>query len=209
MSDAIGDRFAAVLPSGRELSFLDPDPSVITLLAVAQGLAHQWRWGGAGPRRLTVAEHSVQASAAAINRGLGWRLAQVALMHDAHEFLLRDLPPGLKRLLDGYEEVTARIQAACESALAVPPATMEEREAVRLIDEGLRLLEIRRGYAPPCDLGLASDVTLEGLPGIIGFSPEGSARQFRNQFAVVNYHLRTEAAEIGRSVCDATRQDPS
>ena len=192
MTDAIGDRLAVILPSGREMSLTAPDPSVITLQDIAAGLAHQWRWSGFGRRRLTVAEHCVLASTAALYRGLGWRVAQAALLHDAHEFVLRDLPPGLKNLLPGYPAVASRIQEACERALGAAPPTAEEREAVRRIDLALRLLEVRDGYAPACDLGSEGEITTAGLPAIIGFSPEVARAAFVEQFA----NVRRELAEI-------------
>jgi hypothetical protein len=166
-----------MLPDGREISLLAPDPGLIRLDDVALGLARQFRWGGFGVKCLTVAEHCVMAAQAALYRNLALATAAKALLHDGHEFLVRDLAPGMKRVLPEYEVLAARIQEAIERALGVEAATAEEADAIREIDEALRLKEIREGYAPPVDLGLG-EVCLQGLPAIIGFQVEGARLAF-------------------------------
>jgi len=165
------------LPDGREFSLLAPDPALIDLGQIAVGLSRQYRWGGFGKKCLTVAEHSVMAAQAAINRGLGFATAAKAFLHDAHEYLLRDLSPGIKRVLPEYEVLAARVQEAIERALGVDPPTAEEALAIRAIDEALRVKEVWDGYAPPVDLGLG-EVSLDGLPGIMGFQPEEARLAF-------------------------------
>ena len=180
MSDVTGDRCCMALPDGRLISLLEPDPRLIRLADIALGLSVQVRWGGFGRRRITVAEHSVLAAQAALYRSLGPETAAKALLHDAHEFLLRDLGPSMKHLLPGYVEACQRLQRAIEAALGVQPPTAAQAAEIKRIDWGLQLLEIRDGYAPAVDLGLER-VCIENLPGIVGFDQEGARWAFLAQ----------------------------
>lgn len=203
MSDAIGDRLAMTLPDGREISLLAPDPALIELRDVALGLSRQFRWGGFGRRCITVAEHCVMAAQAAIRWDLGYTVAAKALLHDAHEFLVRDVSPGMKRVLPEYEVLAGRVQEAVERAFGVEPPTAEEARAIKEIDEALRLKEVREGYGPQVDLGLG-DVCLEGLPAIIGFQPEGAAEAFVELAGILGVGRRGPGGSV-RVILDKRR----
>ncbi|MBM3956597.1 MAG: hypothetical protein FJ313_00920, partial [Gemmatimonadetes bacterium] len=171
MTDAIAERCAMSLPDGREISLLAPDPGLIRLEDVALGLSRQVRWGGFGRRCLTVAEHSVLAAWAVRWRGHPPETGAKALLHDAHEFLLRDIAPGAKRLLPGYRMLCDRLQRAIETAFGVAAPSEAEARAIAEVDLELRVLEVRGGFAPPVDLGVRP-VRLGVLPVITGRDAE-------------------------------------
>lgn len=81
--------------TGQRLDLAHPDPQAINLTDIAHGLAHTIRWRGAlGP--LTVAQHAVLC--AAHYRLAGNPAAQrLALLHDAAEAYLGDVPSPAKR----------------------------------------------------------------------------------------------------------------
>ena len=98
-----------LLFSGNYFNFLDPSGSIFTIEDIAQGLAFTARFSGqtAKGRWYSVAEHSVVAS---------WHVAPenalAALMHDATETFIRDVPAPLKRKLPDYLRYEQKIEAA-------------------------------------------------------------------------------------------------
>lgn len=133
---------------GKWVNFLNPQPEQIDIRDVARGLAYEYRWCGQGVRRITVAEHSIAAARVALKRDKGHRVAQLALLHDAHEFAMKDLPTPLKVCLEEYEVLASRLQAAILAAFNVQPPTAAETEAVDEIDSTLAILEAQAGFAP-------------------------------------------------------------
>jgi uncharacterized protein len=83
---------------------LDPRPNEIRLLDIAHGLSKLCRYGGQCVRFYSVAEHSLLVASQAPDH-----LKLTALMHDASEAYLIDVPRPLKRNLDGYAEIENRL----------------------------------------------------------------------------------------------------
>jgi hypothetical protein len=76
----------------------DPDPESIDIRDIAYALAHLNRYNGhAGG--YSVAQHSVLALTAAERMGLQRVTCASALMHDAHEAYVGDVPSPIKRVL--------------------------------------------------------------------------------------------------------------
>jgi hypothetical protein len=163
--------------SGKNLYFDSPHPDQIDIGDIARGLATEYRWCGQGDKWITVAEHSAAAAVAAQYRGLGARVAKLALLHDAHEFAMKDMPTHLKRSLPQYEAVAERLQAAIFAALGVAPPTDAEAESVHRIDLDLRTKEIMEGFAP-LSLFTEGMVLPANLPALVGMTPEGARWNF-------------------------------
>jgi hypothetical protein len=163
--------------SGRSLYFDRPHPDQIDIGDIARGLATEFRWCGQGSKWITVAEHSVAAAVAAQYRGLGTQVAKLALLHDAHEFAMKDMPTPLKRSIPAYQAVADRLQSAILEALGLKPPTEAEAESVHRIDLDLRLKEVIEGFAPSSLL--QEGMVLPGnLPALVGMDPEGARRNF-------------------------------
>ena len=79
---------------GLEVYPLDPQPSMICLEDIAHALAHQCRFAGHTAKFYSVAEHCVHVS-----QRVDPVFAQAALMHDAAEAYLMDIPRPLKGFL--------------------------------------------------------------------------------------------------------------
>ena len=101
--------------SGHYINFEDPNPDTIILEDIAHALALMNRFAGHTPFPYSVAQHSVLASLVAPP---GLRLE--ALMHDAQEAYVIDLPSPLKRLLPGYREVEQRVEAVIRKKFELP-----------------------------------------------------------------------------------------
>ena len=78
-------------------NFVDPDSTPVELVDIARGLANTCRYGGQVSRFYSVAEHSVLASYLVEPEH-----AYDALMHDAAEAFIGDMPKPLKVMLPDY-----------------------------------------------------------------------------------------------------------
>lgn len=107
--------------SGNILNLVNPDPDNITLEDIATGLANNCRFSGQLPIHYSVAAHSIVLADL-----MESETAQLyALLHDASEAFISDMPRPVKALCPDYGEVEERIQYAIMSKFfpgpAVPP----------------------------------------------------------------------------------------
>jgi uncharacterized protein len=82
--------------SGRWVNPFDPDPDQLDAGDIARALANQCRFGGHSRVFYSVAQHSVIVSEQVEQRGGDAEDAFAALMHDATEAYLGDMPHPLK-----------------------------------------------------------------------------------------------------------------
>src|SRR3954447_26482910 len=82
--------------SGRRVNPFDPDPSQLDLGDIARALANVCRFGGHCRSFYSVAQHSVIVSELVEQRGGDVEDAFAALMHDATEAYLGDMPHPIK-----------------------------------------------------------------------------------------------------------------
>lgn len=84
---------------GRRFWPLDPRPEEIDIRDIAHALSHICRYGGHCNRFYSVAEHSILMARHASKENRLW-----ALLHDATEAYLMDLPRPIKPFLPGYAD---------------------------------------------------------------------------------------------------------
>jgi len=92
---------------GRQFWPMDPRPNEVFLDDIAHALSMLCRFGGHCQRFYSVAEHCVLLARAAPRPIKRW-----ALLHDASEAYLVDVPRPLKPFLVGYDEAEAKIMRA-------------------------------------------------------------------------------------------------
>ncbi|WP_420104129.1 phosphohydrolase [Bosea sp. (in: a-proteobacteria)] len=127
--------------TGRQFWPLDPRPDEIEIADIAHALAHQCRYGGHIRQFYSVAEHCVLMAHAVAPEH---RLA--ALMHDAAEGYLVDLPRPIKRAMPHYRAAeTAIWLAICVRYGIAPELPAEVHEA----DNRILVDEREQGMAPP------------------------------------------------------------
>lgn len=138
------ERAWVLLPSGRRLDLLEPDPSAWTDRDLAIGLSRTFRWAGysAWERPLSVAQHSLTVLtlvAGASGRPLRCAEARRELLHDGTEALLGGwdpITPLKQHLGEGFRQLVARLQAALDVRYRLPPwdddAWRRHKEADRL-----------------------------------------------------------------------------
>lgn len=107
--------------SGRRFYPLDPRPAEIDPEDIAHALSLLCRYGGHVDRFYSVAEHCVLMS-----RAVAPENALAALLHDATEAYVCDVPRPLKRVLAGYGAIEAATWAAIVTRFAVDLTLPEE-----------------------------------------------------------------------------------
>lgn len=103
--------------SGREFDLIDPQPDMIDLIDIAHGLANECRFSGQCRFYYSVAQHSVLVS-----QNVPPEFAFEALMHDASEAYLKDIPRPLKQLLPDYRAIEQRVEAVIRYRFGLPDA---------------------------------------------------------------------------------------
>ena len=99
--------------SGQLINITDPDWLHIYAIDIAVHLSRAPRFGGATKKPYSVAEHSVWCADMAIAKYPDdIKLPLKCLLHDAHEFLLCDVPSPVKNLMEGYEMLAGLMQNA-------------------------------------------------------------------------------------------------
>jgi 5'-deoxynucleotidase YfbR-like HD superfamily hydrolase len=132
--------------SGRRFYYDDPQPEAISIEDVAHSLAQTARFRGHGKVMFSVAEHSVLVmKLAELARPDDFELHRAALMHDAHEAYVGDVPTPLKNAVPGFRQMEGRIATLVRATLT-PGVSGDLYDEVRKYDhvaaivEGLHLL---------------------------------------------------------------------
>lgn len=95
--------------SGIHFHFLDPKPEEINIADIGFALANQCRFNGHCHRFYSVAEHSVLVASLVPEE---YKLA--ALLHDASEAYLSDIPSPIKQYLKEYKEMERNVQVTID-----------------------------------------------------------------------------------------------
>lgn len=102
------------LYSGKQFWPMDPRADEIEIEDIAHSLSMQCRYAGHCIRFYSVAEHSVLLARFFLDCGQP-ETAMWALLHDASEAYLVDVPRPVKPFLPGYKEAEAKVmEAVCE-----------------------------------------------------------------------------------------------
>ena len=115
----------------------DPRPADVRLLDIAAGLAHTCRFGGQCRQFYSVAQRSLCVS----HEFETPRLRLLALLHDAGEAYLGDIPRPIKAELDRIDAVETAVLEAVWAGLGVDPPTAGEWERVMAADDRLLAYE--------------------------------------------------------------------
>jgi len=123
---AIGARAWQRMLSGRRLDLLDPSPMDVELSDIAHGLARVARWNGQthGDHAFSVAQHSlvVEQVFRLQNPDCSADHCQMALLHDAPEYVIGDMISPFKSVVGGgYKAVEQRLEAAIHLRFSLPP----------------------------------------------------------------------------------------
>lgn len=166
--------------SGRWIDPLAPEPASIDIDDIAQALSNQCRFGGHSRAFYSVAQHSVLVADVCVERGTGPAEALAALMHDAGEAYLVDLPHPLKHRSElgaPYRLAEARLEEAIRARFGLVPTD----GALKAIDRSLLATEralLTEGSDPWPELEGFEPLDLEIEPWV----PARAKREFLARF---------------------------
>jgi hypothetical protein len=127
--------------TGRQFWPLDPRPDEVDILDIAHALANQCRYAGHCRRFYSVAEHCVLLA-----RAVAPEHRLCALLHDAAEAYLVDLPRPVKRHFVSYRFAEAAVMAAICLRFGLKP---EMPAAVHDADYRILRDELEQNMAAP------------------------------------------------------------
>ena len=161
--------------SGRHIDLPNPNPEAIAIGDIALGLSRECRFSGQTRSFYSVAQHSVLTSLI-----VPQEFALEALLHDATEAYLLDLPSPLKRLVPGYariEQVFDRVLRKCFGLPEEMSPPVHQADRILLATEKRDLMPDDRTPWPILE-------GVEPLPErIVPWTPERSMGLFLRRFA--------------------------
>ena len=179
--------------TGRRLDPLDPDPQQIVIDDIAHALGNQCRFGGHCRSFYSVAQHSCLLADLIAADGGGEEDQLWALLHDASEAYLVDLPHPVKHrsaLGSAFRELEARLQSVILERFGLvgePPTRVKEMDRALLAAEKVALTA--SGWEWPELEGVEPvAVTIEPWP------PARSTREYRWRFDAI----RPESDRVAR-----------
>lgn len=161
--------------SGQQFWPMDPQPHEVYLDDIAHALSMLCRFGGHCRRFYSVAEHCVLMARAAPAEFKRW-----ALLHDASEAYLVDVPRPIKPFLIGYDEAEAKIMRAVAIRFNLHlglPDQVKQMDRAILMDE--RLQNMAPAPVPWSTDGEPLGVTLQY------WSPSCAKYEFLKTFGVL------------------------
>ena len=167
--------------SGRWVNPFDPDPEQLDPGDIARALANQCRFGGHSRAFYSVAQHSVIVSRLVEERGGDAEDVFAALMHDASEAYLGDMPHPLKHrspLGAAFKEAEQHLEDAIRARFGIRADVPEIKRADRaLLATERRAFSAESWHWPELEGVEPLDLELEA------WSPDRAAEEFAARFA--------------------------
>jgi hypothetical protein len=111
---------------------LDPRPEEVDIYDIAHALANICRYNGHCHKFYSVAQHSVFAAMEANDAGYDIEVVLAALMHDASEAYICDIPRPIKPYLTNYKEIEEHLMACIWEKLGLKVSYEDPREGAIL-----------------------------------------------------------------------------
>lgn len=198
--------------TGRRFYPLDPRPDEIDPEDIAHALSLLCRYGGHVDRFYSVAEHCVLMS-----EWVAPENALAALLHDATEAYVVDVPRPLKRQLPDYQRIEEQVwfAIAYRFRLRLPMPFVLPAE-VKVADDRILLTE-RNELMPRAGLW-AQDGEMDPLPvTITGWSPAEAERRYLDRLLALwgppvanpdpSLAYRPDGSVVGRLIGYGTTED--
>ena len=167
--------------SGRWVNPFDPDPAQFDAGDIARALANQCRFGGHSRVFYSVAQHCVIVSRVVEERGGDVEDVFAALMHDATEAYLGDMPHPLKHrsaLGAAFRDAEARLEQAIREHFKIKPDVPE----IKRVDRALLATERRAFSAEAWHWPELEDIEPLDLE-LSAWPPDKAAAEFAKRYA--------------------------
>ena len=159
----------------------DPDPEQLDIGDIARALANQCRFGGHCRVFYSVAQHSVIVSELVEQRGGGVEDVFAALMHDASEAYLGDMPHPLKHrspLGAAFKAAEDHLEEVLRARFRIKPDVPEIKRVDRaLLATERRIFSGENWHWPELDGVEPLDIDVQAWP------PAEAARAFAERYA--------------------------
>jgi hypothetical protein len=127
--------------TGRQFWPLDPRPDEVCIEDIAHALSQICRFNGHCKRFYSVAEHSLNVETVLKSNGYALRL--YALLHDAAEAYVCDIPRPMKSCLRGYKGIEEANLQAIYRAFNLSGPNAHEKKMIKLADNYILAIEAR------------------------------------------------------------------
>lgn len=200
MSDNIESGWIATY-TGHKYYPLNPRPEDVCIEDIAHALSNVCRYGGHTSKFYSVAEHSVLVTRAVMEMDPGNKIhALQALLHDAAEAYLCDVPAPVKHNIIGYAEAERKNEWAIGMAINLIIAQTwqikecDEKirydEALELMSHGVLRVGTGNGNSGIVELETVDNWHLRWAPGlgvrIRGLNPLDAEQEFLDAFYQLN-----------------------
>ena len=135
--------------TGKMIEMTSPDKNAICSEDIAHALSQVCRAAGHFKHFYSVAQHSINCMREAQARGFSKRVCFAALLHDASEAYLCDIPSPLKAHLEDYKKIEARFEEAVWKKYGLYPLSDEEKMLVKKVDEAVLWYEFKMIHTIP------------------------------------------------------------
>jgi uncharacterized protein len=161
---------------GRQFWPMDPRPNEVFIDDIAHALSLLCRFGGHCRRFYSVAEHSVLLSRAAPLPYKKW-----ALLHDASEAYVVDVPSPIKPALAGYKAIERQVMRAIEVRFDLH---LGAPDIIKQLDRAILMDEQRQNMAPA---PVTWSNSVEPLGVVLQFwNPDRARAEFLREFEALS-----------------------
>jgi hypothetical protein len=153
--------------TGRKFDVLSPRAEDVSFVDVAHALAHQCRFNGHTKQFYSVAHHCVIMS-----REIPPEFALYALLHDAGEAYIGDIPQPVKACLSEIRAIEEGVLAAVYEAAGIRSLDEEAERLVRLYDLKMLLTERQQLMGEPPEPWALDSLNIEPINIRISCEPD-------------------------------------
>ena len=168
---------------GGKVYFTNPSADQFDIEVIALALGNNCRYSGQVKKFYSVAEHCVLMAEYFANRGELLK-AYSALMHDASEAYLTDIPRPMKPYLGEYFKIESKIQKCIRERFSVP----EMCDDIKYLDLHIVGTEATQAFKVVPDWAADFDC-IEGIT-LRFWDPETAGKNFLNAFRVLTKQLQ-------------------
>ena len=129
--------------TGNHFDPINPDPELINIVDIAHALPMICRGNGQVSTFWSVGEHCILCAKAAAARGYSNRVIEGALLHDASECYLSDVPRPFKKSLKEYNRQEEILLNVIFEKYLGSILTEEEQRIVKEIDDAMLWFDLK------------------------------------------------------------------